>query len=88
MTRWMKGPPRAEGQYWYWVLGSGMVRSQEVFLFDGDLCITTGDAPPFSVKQPWRLWARSIRRPPMPSADEMAALDTRRKVSMHGTGSQ
>jgi hypothetical protein len=103
MSRWMKGPPSAEGSYWYWLLGSGTVRSQDVFRSHGDwhtalhlvrdhqrdhpgvplppgeLCICNNEQGPFSVKRPLRLWARGTTRPPLPSDDEMAALDARRK---------
>ena len=80
MTHWMKGPPRTEGRYWYWLLGSGMVRSQEVFRhLDRGLCVDSGEGP-FSVKGPLRLWARGLKRPQVPSEDEMEALDVRRKA--------
>ena len=83
MTRWMKGPPRAEGRYCEWLLGSGMVRNQAVFLqtrnFKDALCIDNGEGPS-DVKVPLRLWARCIKKPPLPSENEMAALDARRKA--------
>lgn len=79
MSCWMKGPPRAEGRYWYWVGGSGVVRSQEVFLYDDELCIEMGEGP-YSVKGPVRLWARCIKKPLLPTDEEMEALDVRRKA--------
>ncbi len=83
MTRWMKGPPRAEGMYWYWVLGSSRVLQQVVFLarrnFRDTLCIDQGEGPS-DAKGPLRLWARCIKKPPLPSENEMAALDARRKA--------
>ena len=75
----MKGPPRAEGRYWYWLLGSGMVRNQEVFMHSGELCIDNGEGPS-PAKRPLRLWARCIKKPPLPTDEEMEALDARRKA--------
>jgi hypothetical protein len=70
---WLRGPT-CTGLWWYWLLGSGIVRYQDVFLFGrlcrgwkhNRLCIHNNDAGGMPANRMARLWCRSISRPKLP----------------------
>ena len=69
--KWLKGPTHP-GAWWYWLLGSGIVRHTNVFRcvgffqpeLKGKLQVMT-DGPRLA-NQTARLWAKSANRPKLP----------------------
>lgn len=74
-VKWFKAP-NSTGLWWYWLLGSDMVRFQGVFRYEDKLCIDNGDGP-FLVTRPLRLWCRSTSRPKLPSKKLQKQLEIR-----------
>lgn len=73
MTRWFKAP-NTTGLWWYWLLGSSVVRHQDVLRsygllpwtknIKGKLCVVTDGLREASKTA--RLWCRSTTRPKLP----------------------
>lgn len=79
-VKWLRGPT-CTGRWWYWLLGSAIVRSQEVMrlpYYTGStaLCVSQMDRI-IPAKQLARLWCQAKTQPPLPPKKQQDELERR-----------
>lgn len=88
--------PNTTGLWWYWLLGSGMIRTQMIHRnvgffrpeLKGRLEVVNNEQGPNGVKRMARLWCRSTARPGLPPKKMRNELEARFVGGRCGPGSR
>lgn len=63
IIRWLRGPT-STGLWWFWLLGSSIVRCQQVVLMNNRLCVFNDGFR--QANKCARLWCKATRHPKLP----------------------